>query len=225
MFKRLRTHMTYANVIATMALFVALGTGGAYAANTIGGVDVIDESLTDADIQDGSLAASIRAGAISSSKLADASVNSAKIASSAVQGGTSGDVLDNSITDADVNESTLQKVPSAALADKATTANSAPVKGYELLQKIVDYNDHPDPNGNDGRAEGTVSCPAGKRVLAGSYHNILWFEEDGTVDSASMHGVEEGSSMIIWGGAGYRARAYDWLGYRLVIRVTCGYVQ
>jgi hypothetical protein len=41
----------HATVIAYLALFVALGTGGAYAANTIGGGDVIDESLTGADIR------------------------------------------------------------------------------------------------------------------------------------------------------------------------------
>jgi hypothetical protein len=32
----LRRRLTFANVCSALALFVALGTGGAYAANTIG---------------------------------------------------------------------------------------------------------------------------------------------------------------------------------------------
>ena len=38
--------LTYANVVATIALFAALGTGGAYAASKIVGSDVRDRSLT-----------------------------------------------------------------------------------------------------------------------------------------------------------------------------------
>jgi hypothetical protein len=49
-------HLTYANVTATLALFVALG-GSSYAALKIGGEDVRDGSLTGRDVRDGSLAA------------------------------------------------------------------------------------------------------------------------------------------------------------------------
>lgn len=38
--------LTYANVVATLALFIALGTGGAFAASKIVGSDVRDHSLT-----------------------------------------------------------------------------------------------------------------------------------------------------------------------------------
>jgi hypothetical protein len=44
------SRLSYANVTATLALFVALG-GRAYAAATISGADVVDESLTGADIK------------------------------------------------------------------------------------------------------------------------------------------------------------------------------
>lgn len=64
-----RRHLTYANVIGTLALFVALG-GGAYAVSTakrnsvtsrsvrnesIKGVDVLNDSLTGLDVDEGSL--------------------------------------------------------------------------------------------------------------------------------------------------------------------------
>ena len=50
MLRKLRPRLTYANVMATVAVFIALG-GSAYAAATITGAEVVDESLTGADIQ------------------------------------------------------------------------------------------------------------------------------------------------------------------------------
>jgi hypothetical protein len=51
MLTRLRSHLTYANVAATMALFLALGGTGAYAANEWTGANIQDETLTGADVQ------------------------------------------------------------------------------------------------------------------------------------------------------------------------------
>ena len=53
--RALRCRLTYANVTATLALFVALG-GSAYAGLTIDGGDVVDGSLTGRDIRNGSVA-------------------------------------------------------------------------------------------------------------------------------------------------------------------------
>ena len=50
MLKRLRSHLTYANVTATLALFVALG-GSSYAALSITGRDVKNNSLTGRDVR------------------------------------------------------------------------------------------------------------------------------------------------------------------------------
>src|SRR5690242_19191291 len=72
----IRKRLTYANVVSTLALFLALGLGGAYAASqitstdlakgagksnaikdhTIVGKDVKDGKLTGADLADGSVA-------------------------------------------------------------------------------------------------------------------------------------------------------------------------
>lgn len=51
-----RKFLTYANVLATLALFVALG-GSAYAATLITGKQIKDGSITSADIKNGSLLA------------------------------------------------------------------------------------------------------------------------------------------------------------------------
>jgi hypothetical protein len=57
MLKRLTTHLTYANVIATICLFVVLG-GTAWATTAVTGHQVQDGSLTGADIANHSISAS-----------------------------------------------------------------------------------------------------------------------------------------------------------------------
>lgn len=68
LFDRLLRHVTYANVVATLALLLAVGGGTAYAANRlIGGRQIArnaidskkvrDNSLTSADVRDGTLTA------------------------------------------------------------------------------------------------------------------------------------------------------------------------
>ena len=42
MTRRIRPRLTYANVVSGLALFVALATGGAYAANTVFSADIVD---------------------------------------------------------------------------------------------------------------------------------------------------------------------------------------
>src|SRR4051794_550992 len=54
MLTNLRGHMSYANFVATLALFVALG-GSSYAALTITGRNVKDGTLTSADLRDNSI--------------------------------------------------------------------------------------------------------------------------------------------------------------------------
>jgi hypothetical protein len=52
--KRVRLRVTYANVMSTIAVFLALG-GTSYAAWTLTGRDIANESLTGADVRNGSL--------------------------------------------------------------------------------------------------------------------------------------------------------------------------
>lgn len=89
---RIKTHLSYANVTATIALFIALG-GGAYAATHLPPNSVGTKQLQN--------------GAVSNSKLENNAVTSSK-------------VKNRSLTGADINASTLGKVPSAAHADHVT---------------------------------------------------------------------------------------------------------
>jgi hypothetical protein len=91
--QKLRSHLTFANVASAIALFVALATGGAYAANTIRSTDIVD-------------------GEVKTPDLATGAVTNPKIGPASVAGGK---VLNNSLTGADVNEASFGQVPSALL--------------------------------------------------------------------------------------------------------------
>jgi len=54
MFDRIRAKLSFANAVSLTALFVVLG-GGAYAAATITGADVVNNSLTGQDVKEGTL--------------------------------------------------------------------------------------------------------------------------------------------------------------------------
>ena len=100
MARRLPRQLTFANVCSSIALTVALGTGGAYAANTIGSADIIDESIQSVDIKNGEVKTpDLLASGVTSGKIADGAVANADIATGAVD---SNSVLDESLTSSDL---------------------------------------------------------------------------------------------------------------------------
>ena len=100
MARQLRRRLTFANVCSFIALVVALGTGGAYAANTIGSEDIINGSIQSVDIKNGQVrAADLGAGAVTSPKIAANAVTSPKIAANAVRASK---VANDSLTLSDI---------------------------------------------------------------------------------------------------------------------------
>jgi hypothetical protein len=53
--RSLLDRLTYANIVATLALFIAVGTGGAYAASKIDGSDIRNRSLTGREFKSNSI--------------------------------------------------------------------------------------------------------------------------------------------------------------------------
>jgi hypothetical protein len=102
MSSRIRPHLTYANVVSTLALFLLVAGGGAYAAKKL---KLKNNSVTTPKIKDAAVTApKIGAGAVTNPKLADGSVTTPKIADSAVNGGK---IADNSVTGPKADESSL----------------------------------------------------------------------------------------------------------------------
>ena len=89
---------SHATVVAYLALFVALATGTAYAANTVFSGDIVDGQVKTVDLAN---------GAVVVAKLADGSVTTQKVQNGTLKGE---DVLDNTLRGADIDESTLSSI-------------------------------------------------------------------------------------------------------------------
>jgi len=111
-------HLSYANVVATLALFLALG-GASFAMLRLPKASVGTAQL--------------RNGAVTAGKLARRAVTSSKLAPGAV---TASSVARDALTGAQINAATLGEVPSAehaASADSAAAAaNAAAIGGVPL---------------------------------------------------------------------------------------------
>jgi hypothetical protein len=98
---RLRSKLSYANVMATIAVFIALG-GSAYAAtqlkkNSVGSRQLKKNAVTAAKIKDGAITASkIQDGAVSAGKLSGNAVTTSNITDKAITGGK---LADGAVTD------------------------------------------------------------------------------------------------------------------------------
>jgi hypothetical protein len=136
--KRLRPHLTYANLASSLALLAALSTGGAWAASRLAPKSVGERQLRAGAVT----AAKLRKNAVTSPKLAAEAVTLGKIGQGAVDASrlapgavgafqlAGGAVITEklaagAVTGEKVSESTLGQVPSAQKAESATTAESA----------------------------------------------------------------------------------------------------
>ena len=137
--RRLRLRITYANVTATLALFIALG-GGAYAA------------------------AALPANSVGTKQLKKNAVQRADIKNNAVNGSK---VLNDALTGADVRESALAKVPAAALADTATNAGNAAHASAAAALDRANYKTAAGTAPAGGIGAATATCDAGQHVVGG----------------------------------------------------------
>ena len=176
----MRKHLTYANVVSSICLFLLLGGGAALAAgqlgkNTVGTKQLKKNAVTAAKLKNNSVSgAKIQANAISSEKIADGAVTLAKLGGDSVDSSkvidkslTGQDVAPESLTGGNINESTLGQVPNAAklsgktpnqfLSSTITKRESAVEAGATL---------------GDGTQVIAEECDPGEVLLSGGPANI-----------------------------------------------------
>jgi|SRR3954447_17898765 hypothetical protein len=103
MLSRIRSRLTYANVVATLSLFLVLSGGTAVAltgSNTVFSDDIVDNQVKAGDVRNDTLAG----GGLTAPDLGPGSVGGSEVQS-------------NSLTGPDVKESSLGRVPQAGNAD------------------------------------------------------------------------------------------------------------
>jgi hypothetical protein len=129
--KQIRKHITFANVMSSIAVFLVLGGGAAYAAKKIGSNEIKGNSIT---------TGKIKKEAVSASKIKKNSITTAKIANGAVTG-------------AKLNLGTVGTVPNANHANTASTADNAnAVNGLHLAK--IHFNVGPNSASNIFSADG-----------------------------------------------------------------------
>jgi hypothetical protein len=159
----LRRRLTFSNVTAFVALFVAL-SAGSYAAislpaNSVGSKQLKSNAVTSRKLASNAVSSSkIAANAVTGTQIAANAVSGPKIAANSVDGFK---VADGTLTGADINVATLPKVPSAGVADSAGSASISRVK-------IVSATASSRPNGGSAPIDAaTAPCDAGLAVVGG----------------------------------------------------------
>ena len=97
----LRRHLTYANVMSSIAVFAVLATGGAYAANTVFSEDIVDGEVKSRDV----LNETLTSGDVLNNSLRAADIGPDEIDTS--------EIAPDAVTGEEVDESTLTAVPEA----------------------------------------------------------------------------------------------------------------
>ena len=145
MVARIRSRLSYANIASSLALFLALTTGTVYAANEWTGANIVDQSLTAADlamntigtgrILDNSLTANdLGADSVTSSELADDAVDSAAVIAGSL---TAADLATDSVQATEIADNAIDG--GEIIDDSLTAADLAPsaVTASELAANAV----------------------------------------------------------------------------------------
>jgi hypothetical protein len=162
MLRKLRARITYANVVATLALFVAVGTGGAYAANTVFSTDIVDGEVKSVDIGNGEvnsadvkdqslttfdvstfLGADIVDGTLTGADIQNGSLNALDIANGGVD---TLNIADNDVRSQDITNLNLndEDVGQDTFVDFTGTIGTVPAQGCvnKLVAGVNSFNDH-----------------------------------------------------------------------------------
>lgn len=172
----LKRHLSVANVLSCIALFVALA-GTAYAAGKLGpgqvkAVNIANQAVTNAKIKtqavtsgkiknSGINGADIAPGAVINSKIANKAVTNAKLGTEAV---TAGKLAKKAVT---ANVLGPEAVTAGKLGNSSVSATKLLPSFYLQLLKNVTYVTETSVNDSVISKSVTATCPVGKEILGG----------------------------------------------------------
>jgi hypothetical protein len=163
---KLKRHLSVANVLSCIALFVALG-GTAFAAmklgpNQVKAVNIAKQAVTNPKI---------KRQAVTSGKIKDGSVNALDIGAGQVTGEkiATGAVTGKKIGKKAVSPRTIaeEAVTGGKLANEAVTASKLSASLYSQLVRNVTYVNASSASNSEPNKTATASCPTGKQAIGG----------------------------------------------------------
>lgn len=156
---RIRDRLSYANVTATLALVVAMATGGAYAQSQIGTNEIQDRAVTSKKIKKGAVRnANVRGNALTGAKIREGTLNAFQF--SAMNGAQDGLCNPDDVTFLTCVATTVQLPSPGRILVVATggaySATSEPAKGNCQVR----LNNQPQPLGEMPGEEGDSTTDA-----------------------------------------------------------------
>jgi hypothetical protein len=171
MLANLRPRSVY-DVLASVGFFIAVATGGAYAADTIGSADVINDSLKSEDIKNETVAGhDIRPGTIGSGRIADGSIVGSDIQQNSIG---SPRIVDNSLRTGDIHDETLTGADvewNSLTGEDIYEPSLSGVKISGHVRMEAHSGGYHEPSSNS-RQFALAVCPTGKKVI-GTGYNIV----------------------------------------------------
>jgi hypothetical protein len=225
---RLKQHLTFANVVSCMALFVALGGGVAVAAGKIGpssvkATNIAKEAVTNpkikrqavtsGKIKDGNInAADLGTGVVINSKLAKKAVTNAKLGNESV--GTS------KLAKKSVTEATLaaESVGTGKIDNESVTAAKLSSSFYLQLIKNVSYVNSISVTNAEPNKSATAECPAGKQAIGGGVRLEGELKE---VATTASYPLAVGAFHPSWTGIAHESGAGPYGDWSIVTFAVC----
>jgi len=202
---RIRRHLSFANVISVIALFVALG-GASYAAvtlpkNSVGPKQIKKNAVRGKHIKKNAVTASkIRGNSVSSPKIADGSVFSADLADNSIGANDladnsvgSGELADNSVGSGEITNGSVAR---ADLAPEATGPRAfARVRADGTLETEGDGQTPPLPSQNRGVDQTDVQKDGGAPAAESTGPGVYCFGDLGFTPASALVTLDNSDSL------------------------------
>jgi len=213
----LKRHLSVANVLSCIALFVALG-GAAYAAvkippNAVKTVNIAPQAVTNPKIkQQAVTSGKIKNGGVNALDIGAGQVTSEKLATGAVTGKKLGKKAVSPRTIAS------EAVQTDKIASESIVASKISSSLYAQLVRNVAYGNSSSVTNTEQNKTATVSCPAGKQALSGGVRL------EGELENVSVTGsypVASGSLRTGWEGIAHETGAGPYGDWSVTAFVVC----
>ncbi len=180
MSKGIRNGITYANVVSTLCLVFVVGGGTAWAVNEWTGANIVDNTIRSVDLRNNDVRSADLANDTTPYALTGVDIQNESMGSH--------DVIDNNLTGADVDESTLATVPRAAQGGVGRYATGGCNPVYVFEGSWVDCASLPVhvPIGSPGRVLITAQVQAKRSNLGESGNGSCRLEVNGDPIAASQ---------------------------------------